>query len=55
MSLSSRIEELQRKHDDLDRQVAEEQRRPGSSDFDISEMKKRNLEIWVAIGCISTP
>lgn len=45
MSVSSHLEELKRKHDTLSSKVEVEQRSPGSSDFDISEMKKKKLMI----------
>lgn len=45
MSVSSHLEELKRKHEALSVKVEEEQRAPGSSDFDIAEMKKEKLRL----------
>ncbi len=45
MSVSSHLEELKRKHDNLSSQVETEQRAPGSSDFEIAEMKKQKLKL----------
>lgn len=45
MSLSSHVEELKKKHQTLSDQVIEAQRAPGSSDLDISEMKKHKLRL----------
>ena len=45
MSVSSHLEELKRKHETLSKQVEDEQRAPGSSDFSIAEMKKQKLKI----------
>ena len=45
MSLSSHLEELKRKHQDLSARVEEVQRAPGSSDLEISELKKQKLRL----------
>lgn len=45
MSLSSHIEELRKKHKTLSEQVEEAQRGPGSSDFQITELKKQKLRL----------
>jgi len=45
MSLSSHLTELQKKHDNLSRQVESEQRSPGSSDLDIGKLKKQKLRL----------
>lgn len=45
MSLSSHVEELKKKHQALSLQVEEAQRAPGSSDFEIAELKKQKLRI----------
>jgi len=45
MSLSSHVEELKKKHQTLSDQVVEVQRAPGSSDVEISEMKKHKLRL----------
>ena len=45
MPLSSHVEELKRKHQALSEQVEHAQRAPGSSDFEISELKKQKLRL----------
>jgi hypothetical protein len=45
MSVSSHLEQLKRKHENLSKLVEEEQRAPGSSDLEIAEMKKQKLKI----------
>ncbi|MEM7076180.1 MAG: YdcH family protein [Pseudomonadota bacterium] len=45
MSLSSHVEELQKKHQALSDRVEAIQRSPGSSDFEISDLKKQKLRI----------
>ena len=45
MSLSSHIEELRRKHQKLEKQVEEAQRRPGADPLHITALKKEKLKI----------
>jgi hypothetical protein len=45
MSLSSRIQELQRKHEILSQEVEDAQRSPGFDDLKIGEMKRQKLKI----------
>ncbi len=45
MSLSSRLQELQKKHETLSRKVEDAQRSPGRNDLEIGEMKKRKLKL----------
>ena len=45
MSVSSHLEELKPKHDALSTQAETEHRSPGSSDFDIAELKKQKLKL----------
>lgn len=45
MSLTGHIQELKKKHQSLAVQVEEEQRRPGSSDLEIAQMKKQKLHL----------
>lgn len=45
MSLSSHLEELQKRHHMLDEKVAEAQRSPGFDDLQITQMKKEKLKI----------
>jgi len=45
MSLSSHVEQLKRKHQDLSEKVEEAQRAPGTSDLEIADLKKQKLRI----------
>lgn len=45
MTLSSHLQELRRKHTILSEQVEEAQRSPGTSDFQIMELKKQKLRL----------
>lgn len=54
MSLHSHIEELKRKHQDLEQKVEEAQRAPGVSHLDVSELKKQKLRIKEEIERLST-
>ena len=45
MSLSSHLQELQKKHHALESQVAEAQRSPGVDDLHITKLKKEKLRI----------
>ena len=45
MSLSSHVEELKKKHETLSEEVEALQRAPGSSDIQITELKKQKLRI----------
>lgn len=45
MSLSSHLQELQKKHDTLSKQVESAQRSPGSDDLVVGEMKKQKLRL----------
>ena len=45
MSLSSHIAELKKKHQALSEQVEIAQRSPGTSDFEIAELKKHKLRL----------
>lgn len=53
MSVSSHLEELKRKHENLSKLVEAEQRAPGSSDLEIAEMKKQKLKIKEEISRLS--
>lgn len=53
MSLSSHVEELKRKHEALAEQVEEAQKALGSSDYEISELKKQKLRIKEEIARLS--
>ncbi len=41
----SQLSELQRRHKELDEQIAEEERRPGSEDLYIRKLKREKLRI----------
>ncbi len=45
MSLSSHLQELKRKHQTLSTAVEEAQRAPGSTDFEIADLKKQKLRL----------
>ncbi|MDO5605274.1 MAG: YdcH family protein [Paracoccus sp. (in: a-proteobacteria)] len=45
MSVESHIEKLREKHESLSRAVEAAQRAPGSSDFEIAEMKREKLRL----------
>ncbi len=45
MSMDSHLEELRRKHQALSEQVEAAQRAPGSSDQEITELKKEKLRL----------
>ncbi|WP_421701647.1 DUF465 domain-containing protein [Aliiroseovarius sp.] len=54
MSMSSHLEELRKKHELLSEKVEEVQRAPGSSDQEISELKKQKLKLKEEIERLST-
>ena len=45
MSLASHLEELQRKHGELERELDEALMHPSVDDLDIATLKRRKLEI----------
>ena len=45
MSMSSHLEELRKKHENLSSQVEAAQRSPGVDDLQITELKKQKLQI----------
>jgi hypothetical protein len=45
MSLSSHLDELKRRHDTLSDKVETVQRLPGTSDAEISDLKKQKLRL----------
>lgn len=45
MSLTSHLEELQRKHGDLDRQIDEATASPSTDDLEILDLKRRKLAL----------
>lgn len=45
MSVSSHVEELRRKHQALEGQVEAAQRSPGTTDMEITELKKQKLKL----------
>ncbi len=53
MSLSSHLQELQRKHEHLSQMVEQEQRSPGSDDLTIRSLKRQKLHIKEEISRLS--
>ncbi|MEM8788494.1 MAG: DUF465 domain-containing protein [Pseudomonadota bacterium] len=53
MSLTSHLSELRKKHEHLSEQVEQEQRRPGSSDLQIQDLKRKKLQLKDEIERIS--
>ena len=45
MSLSTHLDQLRQKHEALSKHIEDEQRRPGSDDLRITELKKEKLHI----------
>ena len=45
MSMSSHLQELQKKHEALSREVELAQQSPGSNDLEIGEMKRMKLRL----------
>nr|WP_321443539.1 DUF465 domain-containing protein [uncultured Cohaesibacter sp.] len=45
MSLDARIQELQRKHDELDKEIEQAFTHPSSNDLDLAEMKRKKLQM----------
>ncbi len=54
MSLSSHVQELKKKHENLSHSVDKLQRSPGSDDFEIAKLKKQKLQIKEEITRLST-
>lgn len=54
MSMSSHLQELRRKHENLSSQVEEAQRSPAIDDLQITELKKQKLQIKEEIERLST-
>jgi hypothetical protein len=45
MTVTSHLQELRRKHDNLSTQVEQAQRSPGSDDLKIAELKRQKLRL----------
>ncbi|MDO5705007.1 MAG: YdcH family protein [Paracoccus sp. (in: a-proteobacteria)] len=45
MSVASHVEELRKKHQALSEAVEKEQKRPGSDDFNVAQMKREKLRL----------
>ena len=45
MTVDAHIEKLREKHDKVSRAVEQAQRAPGSSDFEIAELKREKLRL----------
>lgn len=55
MSLASHLEELQRKHGDIDREIGEALAHPSTDDLEIARLKRRKLAIKDEIERLQTP
>ena len=53
MALDAHVEELKKKHNALSEQVEAAQRAPGTSDFEIAELKKKKLRLKEEISRLS--
>lgn len=53
MSLSSHLQELKRKHEDLSAKVESAQRSPATDDLEIARMKKEKLALKEEISRLS--
>ncbi|MFV0385134.1 YdcH family protein [Paracoccus sp. (in: a-proteobacteria)] len=53
MSVTSHVEELRKKHQMLSEAVEKAQKSPGSSDFEISQMKREKLRLKEEISRLS--
>lgn len=53
MSVTSHVEELRRKHHALSEAVEQAQRSPGTSDLEITEMKRQKLRLKEEIARLS--
>ncbi|MBD3626315.1 MAG: DUF465 domain-containing protein [Rhodobacteraceae bacterium] len=45
MNLTSRLNELRKKHEVLSKKIEEEQRSPASDDLEITDMKRQKLHL----------
>jgi len=54
MSLANHLEELQRKHSDLDREIDEAMMHPSVDDLDIAMLKRRKLALKDEISKLQT-
>lgn len=52
MSLQGRIEELTKRHAQIDQQIHEEQKRPASDDTTLKDLKRRKLRLKEEIGML---
>lgn len=53
MALSSHVEELRKKHQNLSDAVETAQRNPAADDLELAEMKKKKLQLKEEIGRLS--
>ncbi|SNY90944.1 hypothetical protein SAMN04515647_1135 [Cohaesibacter sp. ES.047] len=54
MSLDSRIQELQRRHDELDKEIEEAFTHPSVDELQIAEMKRKKLQMKDEISGLQT-
>lgn len=55
MSLASHLEELQRKHGDIERQIDEAMLHPSIDDLEIADLKRRKLALKDEIEKLKSP
>jgi hypothetical protein len=52
MSLQGRIEELTKRHAQIDQRIHEEQKRPASDDITLKDLKRQKLKLKEEIGML---
>ena len=52
MSLQGRIEELTKRHEQLDEKIHEEQKRPAGNDIVLKDLKRQKLRLKEEIGML---
>ena len=52
MSLQGRIEELTKRHAQIDEKIHEEQKRPASDDITLKDLKRQKLKLKEEIGML---
>ena len=54
MSVESHIDQLRIKHEGLDEQIKQEERRPGADHLNVAELKRRKLQVKEEIERLSS-
>ncbi|MCR9194375.1 MAG: DUF465 domain-containing protein, partial [Hyphomonas sp.] len=52
MSLQGRIEELKKRHEQIDEKIHEEQKRPAGNDIILKDLKRQKLRLKEEIGML---